>query len=132
MPRRVRLVERAGLRLNMKMIPSLAVLTALVALEQGNARLGAAEEEGVALAIIYDTSGSMRETVPNATGGSSPKYVIANRALMAIAKQIQAFATNSASGATRKYQYDSAGRFTTQIELDHLNAPIITNTPLTT
>jgi len=86
----------------MKMIPSLAVLTALVALEQGNARLGAAEEEGVALAIIYDTSGSMRETVPNATGGSSPKYVIANRALMAIAKQIQAFATNSASGATRK------------------------------
>src|SRR6058998_1548522 len=58
----------------------------------------AADTEGVALAIIYDTSGSMKETVADTSGQSAPKYLIANRALIAIAKQIQSFATNSATG----------------------------------
>ena len=98
----MRLAARDGLRLNMKIIPSLAVLAALVALEPVTPCLRAADEDGVALAIIYDTSGSMKEPVPNATGGSSPKYVIANRALIAIASQIQAFATNAATGTPRK------------------------------
>jgi hypothetical protein len=88
----------------MKIIPSLAVLAALVVLEQGTSRVIAAEEEGVALAIIYDTSGSMKDPVRDATGRSSPKYVIANRALKAVAKQIQTFATNSASRTPRKIQ----------------------------
>jgi hypothetical protein len=88
----------------MKIIPSLAVLAALVVLEQGTSRVIAAEEEGVALAIIYDTSGSMKDPVRDANGRSSPKYVIANRALKAVAKQIQTFATNSASGTPRKIQ----------------------------
>jgi len=57
-----------------------------------------AGEDGVALAIIYDTSGSMREAVRDANGKSAAKYIIANRALTAIARQIQAFATNSAAG----------------------------------
>jgi len=61
-------------------------------------------EDGVALAIIYDTSGSMRETVRDQNGGASPKYIIANRALAAIANQIQAFATNSATGSPRKIE----------------------------
>ena len=61
-----------------------------------------AAEEGVALAIIYDTSGSMRDPVPDQNGGNSPKYVIANRALKAVADQIETFATNSAVGTTRK------------------------------
>lgn len=64
----------------------------------------AAEEDGVAIAIVYDTSGSMREPVRNSEGKLSPKYVIANRALVTIAKQIQAFATNSATGSPRKIQ----------------------------
>jgi uncharacterized protein YegL len=87
----------------MKIILSLAVLTALVALEQGMS-CGAAEEDGVALAIIYDTSGSMHDAVRDSTGRSAPKYVIANRALVAVAKQIQAFATSNAGGASRKVE----------------------------
>jgi hypothetical protein len=85
----------------MKIILSLAVMTALVALEQGTT-CRAAEEDGVALAIIYDTSGSMKDPVRDTTGRMSPKYVIANRALTAVAKQIQAYAKNSTGGAPRR------------------------------
>ena len=68
----------------------------------------AAEEDGVALAIIYDTSGSMRELVPDSAGRTSPKYVIANRALISIAQQVQAFATKK-DGPPRRIE---AGLFT--------------------
>ena len=85
----------------MKTILSLAVLTALVALEQC-ADCRAADEDGVALAIIYDTSGSMHDSVRDTTGRMSPKYVIANRALTAVAKQIQAYATSSTGGTPRR------------------------------
>jgi hypothetical protein len=85
----------------MKIILSLAVMITLVALEQGTT-CHAAEEDGVALAIIYDTSGSMRESVRDSTGRMSPKYVIANRALTAVAKQIQAYATSSTGGTPRR------------------------------
>jgi von Willebrand factor type A domain len=87
----------------MKIILSLAVVTALVGLGR-SMTCRAAEEDGVALAIIYDTSGSMHDSVRDAAGGFSPKYVIANRALIAVTKQIQAFATNSAGGGPRKVQ----------------------------
>src|SRR5438093_13697923 len=87
----------------MKIIPTLAVLTALTAMELSGAwRLIAAEEEGVALAIIYDTSGSMREPVRDTNGKPTPKYLIANRALESIANQIQLFATNKSALAPRK------------------------------
>ena len=79
----------------MKKISSLAVLTVLAVAGLAPARATAAEEDGVALAIVYDTSGSMRDPVPDQAGRSAPKYVIANRALIAVAKQIQAFATNN-------------------------------------
>src|SRR4030095_6431493 len=59
-------------------------------------------EGGVALAIVYDTSGSMKENVKDEHGKPSPKYVIANRALIAISKQIQSFITNTADGSPRK------------------------------
>jgi hypothetical protein len=85
----------------MKITQSLAVMTALVALEQGTT-CRAAEEDGVALAIIYDTSGSMHDSVRDTTGRMSPKYVIANRALTAVAKQIQAYATSSTGGTPRR------------------------------
>lgn len=63
-----------------------------------------AQDEGVALAIIYDTSGSMKEPVKDLKGNFSPKYVIANRALIAVANQIQAFTTNTATGNPRDVQ----------------------------
>jgi Mg-chelatase subunit ChlD len=69
----------------------------------------AAAEEGVALAIVYDTSGSMSEPVKDSSGKMSPKYRIANRALEAIAKQIQAYAGKPGEAAQRKVH---AGLFT--------------------
>lgn len=62
----------------------------------------AADDDGVALGILYDTSGSMNEAVRDSHGSSSPKYVIANRALLAVVKQIQTFTTNGVTGAPRK------------------------------
>jgi Mg-chelatase subunit ChlD len=62
----------------------------------------AAQEEGVALAIVYDTSGSMKDPVRDANGKPSPKYVIANRALKAITQQIQNFATNNTVAGPRR------------------------------
>jgi hypothetical protein len=86
---------------------ALAVLGA-VSLQRAGA------EEGVALAIVYDTSGSMGDSVRDANGKMSPKYKIANRALESIAKQIQAFATKSGDGTVRKvhaglYVFDGNG-----------------------
>ncbi len=52
-------------------------------------------QEGVALAIVYDTSGSMADSVKDGAGGTSPKYRIANRALESITKQIEAYITNA-------------------------------------
>jgi len=99
----VRLAVGEKFRLNMKMILSLAVMTALAALEQG-ATCRAAQEEGVALAIIYDTSGSMQRAVPDQKGRTSPKYVIANRALTSVARQIQGFVGGTAGGPARKVE----------------------------
>ena len=56
----------------------------------------------MALAIIYDTSGSMKDPVPDAHGGTAPKYVIANRALTRVADQIAAFQTNAPGGVPRQ------------------------------
>ncbi len=78
------------------------IFTVLMGVGMGSARLRAAEEDGVALALIYDTSGSMKETVPDRSGQSASKYFIANRALQAVARQIQSFATNTATGTPRK------------------------------
>jgi hypothetical protein len=87
----------------MKTMAPLAVLIVLFLTGLSPATLRGAEE-GVALAIIYDTSGSMKESVPDASGGSSPKYVIANRALKAVMRQLEAYATNSPIGAKRNIQ----------------------------
>jgi len=81
----------------MKTASLLACVTVLL-LGAGFQAGAATSEEGVALAIIYDTSGSMSQPVGNSSGGQSPKYIIANRALIAVARQIEAYATNSVSG----------------------------------
>src|SRR2546426_3159044 len=88
--------------LKTKTVPLITALAAVIAAAFNPAQSIAAEDEGVALAIIYDTSGSMKELVTDSAGKSSPKYVVANRALIAIAKQIQAFATNNPANAPRK------------------------------
>jgi hypothetical protein len=80
---------------------SLAVMTAAAMLAMAVPSLRAAED-GVALGIVYDTSGSMQETVRDSEGKPAAKYIIANRALAAIAKQIQSFTTNSAGGESRR------------------------------
>jgi hypothetical protein len=53
--------------------------------------------DGVAIAIVYDTSGSMREPVRDGKGGRSPKYVIGNRALEEVVAKIERFATNKSA-----------------------------------
>lgn len=70
---------------------SLAIVAGLLAISSSALSLRAAEE-GVALAIVYDTSGSMHEAIRDRAGKSSPKYVIANRALTGIANQLEKFA----------------------------------------
>jgi len=88
----------------MKAISLLSVLAAVVVLGPAESAFAASGEDGVALAIIYDTSGSMRESVKDESGKQAPKYVIANRALVAITRQLESFATNTASGTPRKIQ----------------------------
>jgi hypothetical protein len=77
------------------------ILAALAAVVACPARSFASQEEGVALAIVYDTSGSMKEQVRDRNGKLSPKYLIANRALEAVTKRIQTFATNTAPSGPR-------------------------------
>ena len=88
----------------MKLTRLIAVLIALAVLCLSASPTFAADEDGVAVAIVYDTSGSMKELVKDAAGKYAPKYQIANRALVAIANRIQTFATNHATGSPRKIQ----------------------------
>jgi len=114
----------------MKIIPSLVALMVL-ALTGPRATLLNAAEEGVALAIIYDTSGSMKEPVPDESGSPAPKYIIANRALRAVANRLQAFATNTAASGPHTidtalfvFQGESAREV---IKLGPLDAPALQN-----
>lgn len=88
----------------MKTIQFVAVLVVLAIANLTPAPAQAADNDGVAVAIIYDTSGSMGDSVRDASGRQSPKYVIANRALENIAARLQAFVTNSAGGGPRNVQ----------------------------
>src|SRR5437899_12452431 len=57
------------------------------------------EDQGVAVAIVYDTSGSMKQPVRDANGKLTPKFVIARRALEEVVKRLQTFASSPAGGA---------------------------------
>jgi len=48
--------------------------------------------EGVALMIVYDTSGSMQQSVRDRGGNLTPKHVIANRSLNAVLDRLEAAA----------------------------------------
>src|ERR1051326_541898 len=83
---------------------SLALLILPVLLGAKSEPAAAQQEEGVALAIVYDTSGSMRELVRDGTGKMAPKYQIARRALESILQRLRAFATNASGGGPRKIE----------------------------
>ena len=55
-------------------------------------------DEGVAVAIVYDTSGSMKDTVRDSSGRMVPKHTIARRAMDSVVKRLQTFATNTTDG----------------------------------
>ena len=93
-----------SLGLDMKTIRLLVGLGVLAAVSSNPIPACAAESEGVAVAIICDTSGSMNEQVRDGSGKMTPKYLIANRALANIATRIQAFATNTTTGPQRNIQ----------------------------
>lgn len=62
----------------------------------------AAPAEGVALAIVYDTSGSMKATVRDSSGKSEPKEVIGKRALGAVLRRLEQFAAREESPGVRR------------------------------
>jgi hypothetical protein len=71
-------------------------------------------DEGVALAIVYDTSGSMNDAVMGKAGRGESKDIIARRALDSLVTQLAAFVTNAPAGATRSletsvYVFSSTG-----------------------
>jgi von Willebrand factor type A domain len=104
----------------MKLIQWITLPIALAALVASPTQAAAADEDGVAIAIVYDTSGSMKESVKDEAGNPSPKYLIANRALVAIANRIQTFATNSPGTSPRKI---NAGLFVFQNDAPHAVLP---------
>jgi hypothetical protein len=77
---------------------ALWVMSALMAFGAGPS----VSREGVALVVLYDTSGSMRETVRDRNGQESPKYVIANRALEKILDRLETYSKAAPEGAPRK------------------------------
>jgi hypothetical protein len=95
-------LEKIGLNMKLNRLVTVALLLGVLWLRA--TPVFGAEEEGIALAIVYDTSGSMNDPVKDEHGSPAPKFRIANRALIAIADRIQAFATNSSTGTPRKIQ----------------------------
>ena len=86
-----------------------------------------AADSDLAVAIVYDTSGSMKDGVPGRGGAREPKYVIANRALAAIVDKLEKV---NAAGP-RKVQcglftFRGAGGQET-VKLGPLDAPAIRN-----
>jgi len=61
-------------------------------------------DEGVALAIVYDTSGSMNDAVMGKSGRGESKDIIARRALDSLVAQLAAFVTNAPAGTTRSLE----------------------------
>jgi hypothetical protein len=99
------------LRSKIKISPAVFLCFVAACTNLNLSRLAAAEEDGVAVAIVYDTSGSMRDPVRDKDGNNSPKYIIANRALLDITRQIETFATNNSEGPRKVfaglYTFDS-------------------------
>ena len=93
------------LRLNMKINESIALLAGLALLGLAvPSTTTVSADEGVAVAIVYDTSGSMKQTVRDSSGKMTPKHIIARRAMESVVKRLQNFATNTTDGVARKME----------------------------
>lgn len=64
------------------------------------ASVALAQHDEVALVLVYDTSGSMRDAVRAVAGRGAPKYTIGNRALLAVIDRLQKFSTKSDQALT--------------------------------
>lgn len=73
----------------MKKILFLLLFFSLGIFPDGIAQPSAESDNSVALAIVYDTSGSMAELVRDGSNKMSPKFVIANRALTSVINRLQ-------------------------------------------
>lgn len=62
------------------------------------ARADVPRREGIAVALLVDTSGSMKEAVTAADGSKKPKMEIARSAVLAVIKQVEGFASDPAAG----------------------------------
>jgi hypothetical protein len=49
-------------------------------------------DDGIGVAIVYDLSGSMQQTVRDRDGNNTPKHIIAKRALLAVVDRLQKYA----------------------------------------
>ena len=58
---------------------------------QTNASPKQTNEGGIAVSIVYDGSGSMADRVPGADNKPTPKYLIANKAVVSIVRQLVAY-----------------------------------------
>jgi uncharacterized protein YegL len=58
--------------------------------------------DGVAVAIVFDTSGSMNDPVKSSKGGARPKIAIGREALAAVLRQLDAYIQQAAPGLTRR------------------------------
>ncbi len=56
-------------------------------------------KDGLALAVVYDTSGSMQETVKSSAGTDTPKWIIANRSLAAMIRRLEMAQQGNGTGA---------------------------------
>jgi hypothetical protein len=89
----------------MKLNESIALLAGLAVLGLAvPSTLTVSADEGVAVAIVYDTSGSMKQTVRDSKGQMIQKHIIAKRAMESVVKRLQNFATNTTDGVARKME----------------------------
>ena len=58
---------------------------------QTNTSLAKTNDSGIAVSIVYDGSGSMADSVPGENNQQTPKYIIANKAILSIIRQLVAF-----------------------------------------
>jgi hypothetical protein len=61
-------------------------------------------QPGVAVGIVFDTSGSMAQSVANAQGKQTPKYVIASDSLQAIINKLDRFQRSGSDAAPHKLE----------------------------
>jgi hypothetical protein len=82
-------------------VVALSAIVLSASVQRGEA---AGTERGVALAIVYDTSGSMANSVPDGSGKNRPKYLMATRALGVIVDRLRTYVTNAPANAPRRLQ----------------------------